>query len=468
MREHRLRRVRHRLGQRGLPHRLRPELQQLACASRTPSSRRSTTAATGTLTRRTDGKRRQDACRPRALGRDRLRRLGLRRPRRAVRHHHQRVAHLPRGRPDQRLATRAPSTCSSTTPPATWRRINLVKFLRRGRAASTSRASATPSGSGPSCSRSACSWPRFPSRGRSPRRATTSAPSASATPTWAPCSCSWASRTTRAEARGDLRRAHRHHAPARPTPPPPRWRASSGPSPASRRTATPCCASSATTAAPPTTRRAAEYEGLTITPDRHRPDALPAGPARGRARDAGTGRSRSARSTATATPRSPCSRRPAPSASSWTATPPASSPTSRWSSSRSWPAAATSRSSTRPCPPALARARLHRTTRSTTSSPTASGRGTLERRARASTTTRCAAKGFADEALAQVEQALAERLRHHASPSTPARLGEEFRRATRSASPTPSSPSWNFNLLARARLHRGARSRRPTTTAAAP
>ena len=37
-----------------------------------------------------------------------------------------------------------------------------------------------------------------------------------------------------------------------------------------------------------------------------------------------------ARSTATATPRSPCSPPPAPSPSSWTATPPASSPTSRW------------------------------------------------------------------------------------------------------------------------------------------
>ena len=53
-----------------------------------------------------------------------------------------------------------------------------------------------------------------------------------------------------------------------------------------------------------------------------------------------------ARSTATATPRSPASRRPAPSPWSWIATPPASSPTSPWSSSRSWPAAAISRSST--------------------------------------------------------------------------------------------------------------------------
>ncbi len=44
----------------------------------------------------------------------------------------------------------------------------------------------------------------------------------------------------------------------------------------------------------------------------------------------GTTRSSSARSTATATRRPRCSRRPARSACSWTATPPASSPTSRW------------------------------------------------------------------------------------------------------------------------------------------
>ena len=58
-----------------------------------------------------------------------------------------------------------------------------------------------------------------------------------------------------------------------------------------------------------------------------RPLRLPQG--RG-AEAAGTTRSRSAKSTATATRRSPCSRRPARSASSWIATPPASSPTSRW------------------------------------------------------------------------------------------------------------------------------------------
>ena len=43
-------------------------------------------------------------------------------PGRAVRHHHQRLAHLPGRRADQRLEPVLASTCSSTTPPATWRR----------------------------------------------------------------------------------------------------------------------------------------------------------------------------------------------------------------------------------------------------------------------------------------------------------------------------------------------------------
>jgi hypothetical protein len=44
----------------------------------------------------------------------------LRRPRRAVRHDDQLVAHEPELGPDQRV--RAPSTCTSTTRPATSRR----------------------------------------------------------------------------------------------------------------------------------------------------------------------------------------------------------------------------------------------------------------------------------------------------------------------------------------------------------
>ncbi len=69
-----------------------------------------------------DGKVAQDAEGPRAVGADRLRRLGLRRSRHAVRHHHQRLAHLPGRRARSTPRTRARSTCSSTTRPATSRR----------------------------------------------------------------------------------------------------------------------------------------------------------------------------------------------------------------------------------------------------------------------------------------------------------------------------------------------------------
>ncbi len=67
------------------------------------------------------GQDRQDPEGARTVGQDRLRRVGLRRSRPAISHHHQRMAHLPgSGRSTPR--TRARSTCSSTTPPAIWRR----------------------------------------------------------------------------------------------------------------------------------------------------------------------------------------------------------------------------------------------------------------------------------------------------------------------------------------------------------
>ena len=52
----------------------------------------------------------------------RRRRLAVRRSRRAVRRHHPEVAHLQDDREASTPRTRAPSTCSWTTPPATWRR----------------------------------------------------------------------------------------------------------------------------------------------------------------------------------------------------------------------------------------------------------------------------------------------------------------------------------------------------------
>ena len=64
----------------------------------------------------------EDAAGPRPVGPDRLRRVELRRPRRAVRHHHQRVAHLPGRRADQREQPVLANTCSSTTRRATSRR----------------------------------------------------------------------------------------------------------------------------------------------------------------------------------------------------------------------------------------------------------------------------------------------------------------------------------------------------------
>ncbi len=55
------------------------------------------------LTRRTDGKVAKTIAGARIVGPDRARRLGLGRPRAAIRHDDQRLAHLPRERPDQRL-----------------------------------------------------------------------------------------------------------------------------------------------------------------------------------------------------------------------------------------------------------------------------------------------------------------------------------------------------------------------------
>ena len=57
----------------------------------------------------------------------------MRRPRHPVRHHHQRLAHVGRTRTASTRPTRAPSTCSSTTRRATSPRLNLMKFVQRGR-----------------------------------------------------------------------------------------------------------------------------------------------------------------------------------------------------------------------------------------------------------------------------------------------------------------------------------------------
>ena len=71
------------------------------------------------LTARTDGAPDQDREGARADEPDRRRRLALRRPGRPVRHDDQPLAHLPRVRAGSTRPTRAPSTCTSTTRPAT-------------------------------------------------------------------------------------------------------------------------------------------------------------------------------------------------------------------------------------------------------------------------------------------------------------------------------------------------------------
>ena len=58
---------------------------------------------------------------PRPVPPDRPGGVGVRRPRHAVRHHDQPVAHRREHRAHQRRATRAASTCTSTTRRATWR-----------------------------------------------------------------------------------------------------------------------------------------------------------------------------------------------------------------------------------------------------------------------------------------------------------------------------------------------------------
>ena len=97
----------------------------------------------------------EDAEGARALGADRLRRLGLGRSRHPVPHDHQRLAHLPRRRRDQRLESvlgihvpRRHGLQSRLAEPAA------VPRARTG--ASTPTPSSTPSGCGPSCSKSPC------------------------------------------------------------------------------------------------------------------------------------------------------------------------------------------------------------------------------------------------------------------------------------------------------------------------
>ena len=109
----------------------------------------------------------EDAAGARAVGPDRLCRLGVRRSRRAVRHHHQRMAHLPRGRADQRVQP----VLGIHVP----RRHGLQPGLAQPdelppprTAASTSRPSSMPCGCGPSCLEISVLMAQFPSRADRP------------------------------------------------------------------------------------------------------------------------------------------------------------------------------------------------------------------------------------------------------------------------------------------------------------
>ena len=100
---HRISDLRHRLGFGSLSHGLRPEFQQhRARDRRVPQSRRGRSRL-GSVLAHQAGQDRQDDEGARAVGEDRLRRLGQRRSRPAIPHHHQRLAHLPGVGADHRL-----------------------------------------------------------------------------------------------------------------------------------------------------------------------------------------------------------------------------------------------------------------------------------------------------------------------------------------------------------------------------
>ncbi len=149
----RLRHLRHRLGFGGLSHRLGAELEQLGVAHRRlPRRRRGgrRLAADGAHHRQAG----EDAESPRAVGEDRLCRLGLGRSGAALQHHHERLAHLPGGRAhpglEPVLGVHVPRRHGLQPrlgePP---------RALRQGRrSASTSRVTSTSCGCGPWSSRS--------------------------------------------------------------------------------------------------------------------------------------------------------------------------------------------------------------------------------------------------------------------------------------------------------------------------
>ena len=159
--------LRHRLGFGGLSHGLGAELQQFGARHRRiPQGGRGRPRLGSVLAHqaRQDFQDREGA---RAVGEDRPRRLGERRSRPAISHHHQRLAHLPGVGADHRvesvLGIHVPRRHGlqsrvaepARVPPASARPPQRrTTELQRG--SSTSKATSTRCGCGPSCSKSRC------------------------------------------------------------------------------------------------------------------------------------------------------------------------------------------------------------------------------------------------------------------------------------------------------------------------
>ena len=210
---------------------------------------------------------------PRSVGPDHLRRLGLRRSRPAVRHHHQRMAHLPRGWAHQCVEP----VLRIHVP----RRHRLQPGVHQSAQVLRCRDAPLRRRLLPPChpaldadSRNLRLHGAVPEPVRSRRNRSTTARSASVTPTWARCSWCRASPTIRRKA-GPSARAITAlmHAASYATVGGDRGGGRAVPA-LSRPIARPCCASCAIIAGPLTTRRRNEYEGLTITPVGIDPNAI--------------------------------------------------------------------------------------------------------------------------------------------------------------------------------------------------
>ena len=101
---------------------------------------------------------------PRALGKDRPRRLGLGRSRPALQHHHERLAHLQGVRRHPRVQSVLGIHVPGRHGVQPRLRQPASRSTRPRPSASTSNPTSTSAGSGPSCSKSPCMMAQFPSK----------------------------------------------------------------------------------------------------------------------------------------------------------------------------------------------------------------------------------------------------------------------------------------------------------------